>query len=134
MSRNLGVPVTTAGEYYFLSYNSEDEARVAEFAKELHSRAFPLWYDNGIRVGENWKKELAERIKNCKAVVMFLSKGVLGASGGFPRDEGINKLSEQLGVWRSDCCSVPQSHPTLCNPRNCSTPVFPVFHYLPKFA
>ena len=32
------------------------------------------------------------------------------------------------------CCSVAKSCSTLCNPMNCSTPGFPVLHYLPKFA
>ena len=32
------------------------------------------------------------------------------------------------------CCSVTQSSLTLCNPMNCSTPGFPVLHYLPEFA
>ena len=32
------------------------------------------------------------------------------------------------------CCSVTESWPTLCNPMNCSTPGFPVLHYLPEFA
>ena len=32
------------------------------------------------------------------------------------------------------CCSVANSCPTFCDPMNCSTPVFPVFHHLPKFA
>ena len=27
-----------------------------------------------------------------------------------------------------------KSRPTLCDPLNCSTPVFPVLHYLPEFA
>ena len=31
-------------------------------------------------------------------------------------------------------CSVVKSHPTLCNPMDCSTPGFPVLHYLPEFA
>ena len=31
-------------------------------------------------------------------------------------------------------CSVSKSCPTLCNPMDCSTPDFPVFHYLAKFA
>ena len=31
------------------------------------------------------------------------------------------------------CCSVTRSCPTLCNPRDCSTPGFPVFHHLPEF-
>ena len=32
------------------------------------------------------------------------------------------------------CCSVTKSCLTLCNPTNCSTPGFPVLHYLLKFA
>ena len=32
------------------------------------------------------------------------------------------------------CCLVNKSHPTLCDPMDCSTPDFPVLHYLPKFA
>ena len=32
------------------------------------------------------------------------------------------------------CCSVAKSCPTLCDPMNCSTPGFPVFHYLLEFA
>ena len=34
-----------------------------------------------------------------------------------------------------DCChSVAQSCPTLCDPLDCSTPGFPVFHHLPELA
>ena len=32
------------------------------------------------------------------------------------------------------CCSVTKSCPTLCDPTNCSTPGFPVLHYLLVFA
>ena len=32
------------------------------------------------------------------------------------------------------CCSVSKSCPTLCNVMDCSTPGFPVLHYLPKVA
>ena len=31
------------------------------------------------------------------------------------------------------CCSVAQLCPTLCDPMDCSTPGFPVLHYLPRF-
>ena len=31
------------------------------------------------------------------------------------------------------CCSVTKSCLTLCDPMNCSTPGFPVLHYLPEF-
>ena len=32
------------------------------------------------------------------------------------------------------CCLVAKSCPTLCDPMDCSTPGFPVLHYLPEFA
>ena len=32
------------------------------------------------------------------------------------------------------CCSVAKSCLTLCDPKDCSTPGFPVLHYLPEFA
>ena len=32
------------------------------------------------------------------------------------------------------CCSAPKSSLILCDPMNCSTPGFPVLHYLPQFA
>ena len=32
------------------------------------------------------------------------------------------------------CCSVANACPTLCDPIDCSTPGFPVPHYLPEFA
>ena len=32
------------------------------------------------------------------------------------------------------CCSVAKSCLTLCDPMNCSTPGFPVLHYLPELA
>ena len=44
----------------------------------------------------------------------------------------------RLGSGRSlicnDCCSVPESCLTLCDPTNCSTPGFPVLHWLLEFA
>ena len=38
------------------------------------------------------------------------------------------------GLTRHICCfcSAAQSHPTLCNPMDCSTPGFPVLHQLPE--
>ena len=43
-----------------------------------------------------------------------------------------------LWFWRTKscvcCCSVPKSCLTLCNPRDCSLPGFPVLHHLPELA
>ena len=37
-------------------------------------------------------------------------------------------------LWGCCCCSVTKFCPTLCDPMNCSTPGFPVLHYLLEFA
>ena len=42
-------------------------------------------------------------------------------------------LSLTLKTWKC-CCSVAESSPTLCDPMDCSTSGFPVFHYLLEFA
>ena len=47
------------------------------------------------------------------------------------KQSGHNKCLIHKGCW---CCSVAQSCLTLCDPINCSTPVFSVLHYLPEFA
>ena len=38
------------------------------------------------------------------------------------------------GLIRLCCCSVSKSHPTLCDPTDCSMPGLPILHCLPKFA
>ena len=55
------------------------------------------------------------------------------------------KSGSRTGLWYTDslrwrqlyimgCCSVAKSCLTLCDPMNCTTPGFPVLHYLPEFA
>lgn len=76
MSRNLGAPYTDKQPYYFISYNSEDEKAVSQYALELAKFGVPMWYDRGIKAGKEWEIEIAERIENCTAVIMFLSKNI----------------------------------------------------------
>ena len=60
----------------------------------------------------------------------------LGMELAFPALAGWFFTTEQPGkhtvaLW---CCSVTQSCPTFWGPMDCSTPGFPVLHYLPEFA
>ena len=42
---------------------------------------------------------------------------------------------KRIKTWYTySSCSVTQSHPTICNPIDCSTPGFPVLHCLLEFA
>ena len=76
MSRNLGVPYTDEKPYYFISYNSEDEAVVSKYAAALSKFHFHMWYDNGIKIGKNWEVEIVEKMESSEAVIMFLSKNI----------------------------------------------------------
>ena len=42
--------------------------------------------------------------------------------------------NNKVNTWFISCCSVAKSCLTLCNPMNCSTPGFSVYHCLPEFA
>ena len=49
-------------------------------------------------------------------------------------DEWIKKMWYTYTMEYCCCCSVAKSCLFLCNPMDCSTPGFPVLHYLPGFA
>ena len=45
---------------------------------------------------------------------------------------GSQRVRHDLGAKRIKFSSITQSHPTLCDPMDCSTPGFPVHHQLPE--
>ena len=49
-----------------------------------------------------------------------------------PEDHQAHSLAGDAQV--SCCCSVAKSFLTLCDLMDCSTPGYPVLHYLPEFA
>ena len=52
-----------------------------------------------------------------------------------PPAPGIHPSTFCLREFDASCCYLlAQSCPALCNPMDCSTPGFPVLHYLPEFA
>lgn len=77
MATNFGFEPVITGEQYFISYNNQDSERIGAIARELHSMGIPMWYDKGILVGEEWEKQITLNIKNCKAVILFLTKALM---------------------------------------------------------
>ena len=76
MAGNLGVKVTENGKYYFISYNTEDQDLISKYVKRMDEMGIPVWYDFGLKVGKKWEIEIAEHIKNCEAVILFVSKNI----------------------------------------------------------
>ena len=48
--------------------------------------------------------------------------------------KGISTMTSQPAFQCFTTCLFTQSHPTLCEPMDCSIPGFPVLHHLPEFA
>lgn len=77
MSRDLGIPITEEGNYYFISYNTEDSIRISPIVQQLHLYHLPMWYDKGIHYGSIWEESIANHIAGCTAVILFFTKQIL---------------------------------------------------------
>ena len=53
----------------------------------------------------------------------------VGNEEGFQEEQLVGGIQYLVVLW-----SVPKSCLTLCDPMDCSTPGFPVLHYLSEFA
>lgn len=84
MSTDFGFRATTSPGYYFVSYNTEDYDRVAEICRLLNEEGLPIWYDEGIPHDSFWQSVIAERIDNCKEMIIFITRGIF--EKGFSRE------------------------------------------------
>ena len=87
MSKDLGITAVSDGIYYFISYNSEDEKRVGEIVRTLEQYGLPMWYDDGLKVGDAWEREIADRIQGCEAVILFLTDGIFRKESSYVQKE-----------------------------------------------
>ena len=87
MSTYLGFEPTKRPNYYFISYNSEDSSLVSSIVKELYHRNVPLWYDYGIEYGKKWEEQISVKIKECQAVLLFFTKGILQKDHSYVKRE-----------------------------------------------
>ena len=71
--RKVALPYVGPEDYAFISYAHNDKSKVEKVLHILQRNGFRLWYDNGIRAGENWRNVLREKIKLSKNVIVFTS-------------------------------------------------------------
>lgn len=76
MAADFGFWPSNENGAYFISYNSEDSDRVGAIARDLHAQGLPMWYDRGLEYGDEWERQIATHIRSCKAVIMFITKGL----------------------------------------------------------
>ena len=60
--------------YIFVSYAHQDTQRVLPIISRLLEDGHRVWYDNDIRIEENWDDFLAKKIISCSLFLSFVSK------------------------------------------------------------
>jgi len=63
--------------YVFVSYKRADLDSVTPTILYLQGRGYRLWYDRGIRGGDDWNAILEERLTSCYALLLFLSQAAI---------------------------------------------------------
>ncbi len=66
--------------YVFVSYSHKDKDTVLEIINDLMLCACNLWYDRGIHSGEDWNKEIAERLFNAECVLFMVTSNSVANS------------------------------------------------------
>jgi hypothetical protein len=65
--------------YIFVSYAHSDNNIVNPLMNTLSDEKFRIWFDAGLEVGNDFREELIERIRNCYVMVFFASEKSLSS-------------------------------------------------------
>lgn len=69
----------------FISYASEDRARVRPLADALQSRGFNVWWDRSLAAGQDYTAIIERELKSAKAVIVVWTQS--SSASTFVRDE-----------------------------------------------
>ncbi len=65
--------------YLFVSYSHRNSEQVLDVIRIIHDRRYRLWYDEGIPAGSDWPRNIAVHMRDCRAVLFFLSRTALAS-------------------------------------------------------
>ncbi len=85
----------------FLSYKSEDRARLLPLVQGLAAEGLSVWWDVHIDGGTNWHEDIEEHLDAAKCVVVAWSKRSVGPAGQFVRDEA--RRAQRRGAYVPVC-------------------------------
>lgn len=64
-------------DFVFISYSHADSKRVVPILDALSRRDFTLWYDKGIRTGEEWPSVVEDNLLGAGCVMVFVSESLV---------------------------------------------------------
>lgn len=81
----------------FVSYKTEDRARLVSLVEALEAEGFSVWWDAHIGGGTNWHEDIEEHLDSAKCVIVAWSKRSIGHDGHFVREEA--RRAQRRGVY-----------------------------------
>ena len=80
-SAYVDLPYKGTKPYLFVSYSHADRLRVLPVLRLLQLAKCRVWYDDGIRAGENWRTTLATKIQSesCAGFILFSSRNAVNS-------------------------------------------------------
>ena len=76
----------------FVSYKSEDRARVAPLVAALEADGVGVWWDAHIGGGTEWRETIESELNAARCVLVVWSERSTGPGGSFVRDEATRSL------------------------------------------
>ncbi|MEM9388576.1 MAG: tetratricopeptide repeat protein [Pseudomonadota bacterium] len=75
--RESGVPT---GAAVFISYSRDDREYVRQLVDWLTQAQVPVWFDDAIRTGDQWMRDIEDRLRAAAAVVVVVSPSALDST------------------------------------------------------
>lgn len=82
--------------YLFISYPHKQSDAVVDTIRILHNMGYRLWYDEGIPAGSDWPANIAQHMRDCDAVVCFLSEHFLQSQNCFSEIRAAVNLKKKI--------------------------------------
>lgn len=75
MEKMCRVPAYEGNEkYIFFSYCHQDNEAAFRLIEKLTEKGYRIWYDDGIRAGEDWPEVIARHLDACTVFLAFLTE------------------------------------------------------------
>ena len=100
--RRVALPYVGRKNYAFVSYSHKDKSRVMDKLRVLQRMGFRLWYDDGLRAGENWRENLLEKIRESKLFIVFSSSNSTVSEGVTLEIHAAYTLKKKIVIVKMD--------------------------------
>lgn len=75
----LAVPYVGTEPFVFVSYKREELDRIVLTLQQMTQLGYPVWWDEGIPGGAEWRAHLDRKIEGCAVLAVFVSRKALAS-------------------------------------------------------